>query len=256
MNNIQSSTKTLVIIGNNFIAQSLYEDYKRYGKIKINLTNSISSVNYKVDYIIDSTFNERMQKLTITHCKKNNVDKLLIINHWEKKNIPKIKTTILQAVIYDVYGINHNSFTRQGAGNNDETDINYCTLISESIRRIHESKIGGIPITYIPYGEKTIKLMSIENLYQPINYMISTLNKDSTYCIYDEEKHVGSIINIVKDIIDYKGEVIFHNTNSIYSHDVKNLDFNFKKYKFENNIRRIYRYLLENNPRFDVINNF
>ena len=147
MGNIKKHViKTLVIIGDNFIANSLFNDYKRYGKVKIKISNNISNIKTRVDFIIDCTFNERMQNGSLTYAKVNNLEKILLINHWERKNIPTIDTVILQAILYDVYGTEHNSFHRQGAGNNFDSKINYCTLISEAIRRIHEATIGIPPI--------------------------------------------------------------------------------------------------------------
>jgi hypothetical protein len=93
-----------------------------------------------------------------------------------------------------VYGNEHMSFNRPGSGNNVDDDINYCTLICESIRRVHDSKRDFLPLTYIPYGENIIKYIHIDNLYEPINYMIITLNRNSTYSIYDDEKNIYNII--------------------------------------------------------------
>lgn len=246
------ATKSLVITGDNFIAQSLYNDYKRYGKFKINISRDITSIKYKVDYIIDCSFNERTQNLSLSYCRLNNLEKILLINHWERKNLPKVNTTILQAVLYDVYGIDHNSFNRQGAGNNYESDINYCTLISESIRRIHESKVGGIPIVYIPYGENKIKYIHVDNIYEPINYMLINLKKNSVYGVYNEEKYVSNVIDTIQKVIDYRGKIIIKNNNSIYTQSVKNLDFKSRKFNFEHSIRRIYNYLIYNNIRFMI----
>jgi len=254
MNNVVSgrATKSLVIIGDNFIAQSLYNDYKRYGKFKLNISKDISHVKYKVDYIIDCSFNERTQNLSLSYCRLNNLEKILLVNHWERKNLPDINTIILQSVLYDVYGVDHNSFHRQGSGNNYDSDINYCTLIAETIRRIHEAKIGGIPMVYIPYGENKVRFIHIDHIYEPINYMLTTLKKNSVYAVYDEEKYVSAVLNSVQKILEYPGRVIFKNNNSIYSQYVNNLDFKSKKSNFEYSVRRIYKYLALNNPRFSI----
>jgi len=255
-NTTDRATKSLVIIGDNFIAQSLYNDYKRYGKFKLNISRDITNVRYKVDYIIDCSFNERTQNLSLSFCRMNNIEKILLINHWERKNLPTIDTTILQSILYDVYGVDHNSFYRPGAGNNYETDINYCTLIAESIRRIHEAKIGGIPVVYIPYGETKVRIIHIEQIYEPINHMLTTLKKNSVYAVYSEEKYVSAILNSVQKIIEYQGTVIFNNNNSIYTRPVDTLKVHIKRYNFEQSIRRIYGYLKNNNPRFDIFISF
>jgi len=250
------ATKSLVIIGDNFIAQSLYNDYKRYGKFKLNISHDISHVKYKVDYIIDCSFNERIQNLSLSYCRLNNLEKILLINHWERKNLPDIKTIILQSILYDVYGIDHNSFNRQGAGNNYESDISYCTLIGESVRRIHEAKIGAVPLVYIPYGENKVKIIHIDNVYDPINYMLTTLKKNSVYAVYDEDKYVSAIINSVQKALEYPGRIIIKNNNSIYSQYVNNLDYKRKNTNFEYSIKRIYKYLSLNNPRFSIYQTF
>lgn len=244
------SIPILAIIGDNFISNSLYEYYRRYGKFKLKLYNNISSVKEKIDYIIDSSFNDRTQNMSLTFARVNKLEKILLLNHWERKNLPSMDTIILQAVVYDIYGIEHTSFHRPGAGNNYETDINYCTLISESIRRIHEANIGGVPNVYIPYGENKIKYSHVENIYDPINYMLTNIKKNSTYAIYDEEKYVSFIIDTIQKVLEYQGEIIITNNNSIYTQMVNSLEYKNKRHDFENNIRRIYKYLKYNNPRF------
>jgi hypothetical protein len=243
-------TKTLVIVGDNFIAQSLYNDYKRYGKVKIIIVRDISHIKTKIDFIIDCSFNERTQNLSLTYCRLNNIEKILLINHWERKNLPTINTIILQSILYDVYGTEHNSFIRQGPGNNYESEINYCTLISETIRRIHEAKAGGVPIVYIPYGENKIKCIHIDNIYEPINFMLTNLKKNGAYAVYDEEKYVSSVIDSIEKVIEYKGLVVFENNKSIYTQHINKLDFNYKRNNFEYSIKRIYNYLCFNNVRF------
>ena len=190
--------------------------------------------------------------MTLSYCRVNNLEKVLLINHWERKNLPDINTIILQTILYDVYGTEHNSFYRQGAGNNYETTINYCTLIAEATRRIHEAKIGGVPLVYIPYGENKVKYVHVDNIYSPINYMLTTLKKNSCFAVYDDEKYVSNIIDSIQKTIDYQGKIIVDNNNSIYSQYVKNLDYKSKKDKFSYSIKRIYRYLISNNIRFEV----
>ena len=258
MNNVVSkrSSKSLVIIGDNFIAQSLYADYKRYGKFKLSISKDVSHVKYKVDYIIDCSFNERTQNLSLSFCRLNNIEKILLVNHWERKNLPDIDTVILQSILYDVYGIDHNSFSRPGAGNNYDSDISYCSLVSESIRRVHEAKIGGIPVVYIPYGESKVRIIHIEQIYEPINHMLTALKKNSVYAVYTEEKYVSAILNSVQKIIEYQGTVIFNNNKSIYTQRINNLNLSIKKYNFEYSVRRIYNYLKSNNPRFNIFTSF
>lgn len=255
-NVVNRATKSLVIIGDNFIAQSLYNDFKRYGKVKVNISKDVSHVKYKVDYIIDCSFNERTQNMSLSHCRLNKLDKILLINHWERKNLPTIDTVILQAVVYDVYGTEHNSFYRQGAGNNYDSNINYCTLIAESIRRVHEAKIGGVPNVYIPYGENKVKCIHIDNLYDPINYMLNTIKKNSVYAVFDEDKYVSAVVNSIQKILEYRGRIILRNNNSIYTQHINSLDYKTKKHNFEYLIRRIYKYICLNNPRFNIFREY
>jgi len=250
------ATKSLVIVGDNFIAQSLYNDYKRYGKFKLNISKDITHSKNKVDYIIDCSFNERTQNMSLSYCRLNNLEKIMLINHWERKNLPSIDTIILQGILYDVYGTEHNSFYRQGAGNNYESEISYCTLIAETIRRMHEAKIGGIPVLYIPYGENKIKYSHIDNIYEPINHMLTTLKKNSVYGIYDEEKYTSAVLNTIQKVIEYQGRVVLRSNNSIYTQKVNTLEYKSRKNNLEYSLRRIYKYLCLNNIRFDIFKCF
>lgn len=249
-NKTQVSTESLVIIGSNFISNSLYNNYKRNSIFKVTLLNDINLITHKPKYIIDCTLDKFKQDQIITYCNYNNIDKLLIINHWERTNLPESKTLILQAIVYDVYGSEHMSFHRPGSGNNTEESIKYCTLICEAIRRIHDSKSDFLPITYIPYGETIIKYIHVDNIYEPINYMLCTLDKKSTYSIYDDEKNIESLISSIKDILNYTGNVVVINENRSYTKYIKSLDFNLKKNKLPQEIKKIYNYLLYNNYRF------
>ena len=44
--------KKLLIVGDNFISKSLYDNYKRYGKIKVKYNINIDDINSSYDYII------------------------------------------------------------------------------------------------------------------------------------------------------------------------------------------------------------
>jgi len=248
----QISTESLVIIGSNFISDSLFTDYRRNGKFKVSLANDTNAITNKPDYIIDCSLDKFKQNQTITYSNINNIKKILIINHWERTDLPISNIPILQAIVYDVYGYEHMSFNRPGSGNNTDDDINYCTLISEAIRRIHESKDNFIPITYIPYGEDSIKYLHIDNLYEPINYMLVTLNKSCSFSIYDDDKSINMIVNIIKDIIGYTGRTVITKDKRLYTKYVKSLDFNFKKNSINYEIKKIYNYLLMNNIRFEL----
>ena len=243
-------TESLVIIGDNFISETLYNDYKRFGKVKVLLISDINSITNTPNYIIDCTLNKYKQEDTFKYCGDNNVHKLLLINHWEIKNIPKIDTIILQSIIYDVYGNNHVSFNRQDCGNTFDDGITYCTLISESIRRINDSKNNFIPITYIPYGEDKIKYVNVNNLFEPLNYMIMNIKNNCVFSIYDEEKSIGYILGVIKEVFNYTGDIIILNYEPMYTKYIKSLDYNFKKNYFDFEIKKIHKYLTTNNTRF------
>ncbi len=145
------------------------------------MLNDINTITHKPKYLIDCSLDKFKQNQTITFSNYNNIEKLLIINHWERTDLPESKATILQAILYDVYGNEHISFNRPSSGNNYDDDINYCALICETIRRIYDAKYDFLPITYIPYGENNIKYIHVDNIYEPINYMLLTLKQHQLY---------------------------------------------------------------------------
>lgn len=252
-NTSQSSSESLIIIGDNFISNSLYISYKRIGRIKMSIEDDIINIVKIPTYIIDCTFDKKKQDQIIKYCEINKIKKLLILNHWERKDLPKIDTIIIQAIVYDVYGNEHMSFFRPGNGNIFEDDVSYCSFISEAIRRLYEAKIYGLPIVNIPYSESKVKIIYVDNLYEPINYMMTLFNKNSVYSIYDEEKTIGYLLDPIKETIDYNGSVNIVEGKRYYTQYVKSLDFNIKRNYYDYNIRKIYNYLINNNERFMII---
>ena len=243
-------SEVIVLIGENFIVEHLYNNFKRYSKLKTYKYKSISDLDHKPHYIIDSSFNEKSQNDVLKYAVEKNIKKVVILNHW-KKFINEFKDlVIVQAVVPDVYGEEHMSFSRPGAGNNYDSPISYCSLICESIRRIHEAKVGFIPNLYIQYGEDTFKFLYVENLYQPVQYIIDNIDVTSEYEIYDEQKNAGSMLDIIKDVIEYKGNIEFTNTKTSYNKPLKKLPYQHTYKSFTSNIRNIYKYLIYNNERF------
>jgi nucleoside-diphosphate-sugar epimerase len=157
---------------------------------------------------------------------------------------------VVQAVVPDVYGEEHMSFSRPGSGNYYESPISYCTLICESIRRIHEAKTGFVPNVYIQYGEETLKYLYVENLYQPIQYILDNIHETSEYEIYDEYRNVGVVLDIIRDVLEYKGTVHFENTRTSYNKPLKKLPYQHEYKSFTSNIRTIYKFLVYNHERF------
>lgn len=240
----------LLIIGDNFIAKTLLRDFKRYGKFKLSNTNSPSNIKKQPNYIIDCSLNKNTQDLIIEYCSNNSVDKLLIINHWERTDLKEIDTTVVQCIVYDVYGDDHISLHRPGVGNSYEPDIKYCTLISETIRRIHEAKVATIPILKIPYGEGRLKYSSIDNIFRPINHILNNPKIKPVVAIYDDYKNSASVVSIIQSIINYEGEVVFVDERTSYTKDIERLNILFKCDRFDYSVKNLYKRLKINNPRF------
>jgi len=245
-------SKIIALIGDNFVVKHIYNSFKRYSKQQPFLLNTINELNGNFNYIIDCTFNKKHQDNTIKYIEKNIIEKVIIINHW-KRNLPVIdNTSIIQLILPDIYGDEHDSFSRSGSGNNFDDDVNYCTLICESIRRIHDNKIGFIPNTYINYGESKVKYIHVDNIYKPIQYVIDTIDNNIEFEIYDEEKNVTEVLYIIKDILDYNGNIIFNDTESNYNNSIKKLKFKYNYKSLHNNIKNIYNNLIRYNDRFKI----
>jgi len=246
-------SEVVIIIGENFIAEHLFDNFKRYSKLRTHKINSINEIKEKTNYLIDCTFNEKSQNNLLKYAVENNIKKIVILNHW-KKFINEFKDlTIVQAIVPDVYGEEHISFTRPGSGNNYDSPISYCSLICEGIRRVHEAKAGFIPNLYISYGEETVKYLYVENLYQPIQYIMDNIHITSEYEIYDEYKNVGVILDMIKTMVEYKGQIIVENTKTVYNKPIKKLPFQHNYKPFISTTRSIYKHLIFNNERFMII---
>lgn len=245
-------SKSIVFIGDNFINTYIYENFKRYSNVKPSIYKNINEIKHPYDIIMDCSFNQKSQDDIIKYAIDNKISKILLVNHWKRdlKNIDNL--IIIQIIVPDVYGTEHMSFYRPGSGNNYDSEINFCTLICESIRKIHESKYDLLPLTYIFYGEDKVKYIYVENLYEPINYIVNEINSNCYFEIYDEEKSVNEILSIIKDVIDYRGQIVFENTESIYNKSVKKLDYKHNYKPFRNMVKTIYQYLLCENDRFKI----
>lgn len=240
-------SKKLTIVGDNYISKNLYHDVKRYGKCIPNIIKDISFLREKVDYIIDTTFNSRLQKLSISYTKSNNIDKLIILNHWKISDLDE--PNITQLIVYDIISDEHFSFEREGVGNQDEDKIQYCNFIAEALRRTHEHKIGGIPNLYLYYGEKELRYSNLYNLYKPI---LSLLTKnESVVSYYDGIRTIEQISSIIKDIVEYDGYISITNNREHFTHKHKRIELNTRD-GLHYNLRKIYLYLKSNNPRFFI----
>lgn len=244
-------SKTIVFIGDNFINTYIYENFKRYSNLKPYICKNINELTRSYDYILDCTFNQKSQDNTINFAVTNKLSKVVIINHWKRDFRNTEGVSIIQTIVPDVYGTEHMSFYRPGAGNNFDTCVNFCTLICESIRRIHESRCDQLPHMYISYGEEKVKYIYVENLYEPLNYIINEIDNSCYFEIYDDVKSVTEILSIVKEVIEYEGEIIFENTNTIFNKSVRKLDYKHNHKPLKNMVKIIYQYLLCNNNRFN-----
>lgn len=243
-------SEVIVLIGDNFIVDHLFHNFKRYSKLKTYQFDTIGEIDHHTDYIFDCSFNERSQNDVLKYAVENNVKKVVLLNHW-KKFIAEFKDlVIVQAVVPDVYGEEHMSFSRPGSGNNYDSPISYCTLICESIRRVHEAKTSFIPNLYIQYGEEIVKYLYVENLYEPIQYILDNIHETSEYEIYDEYKNAGSILDIIKEVIEYKGNIEFTNTRTSYNKPLKKLPYQHNYKSFTSNVKNIYKFLIYNHERF------
>lgn len=239
--------KKLTIVGDNYISRRLYQDFKRYGKYTPDIVTNTTNIKERSNYIIDSTFNIKQQQLSINYARNNSIDKLIILNHWKIDDLPD--ENISQMVVYDVLSDEHYTFDRCGYGNQDDGKIQYCNFISETIRRIHEHKVGGLPLLYLTYGEKEIPYSNINNLYKPLLKLLT--QKESLISYYDNKKRTEEVISIIKEVIDYEGDIIFKNNHEFYTHRYKRIDANTYDY-LHKTTTKIYQSLRRNNIRFDI----
>ena len=242
--------KQLVVVGDNFVSETLSTDFKRYGKVKIRQEKNISDVKNAVDFVVDCSFNRGHQNASLSYCKKYDVSKIIILNHWKIQDIPKVKTTVIQAVVYDVYGEGHPSFFRRGSGNHPDPKISYCSLIAEGIRRLHEARVAGMPNAYIPYDEDTVKYVHVSSLFDYINFMLTTISQDSVYSIYEGQKRTGAVLHSIAKAVEYEGNIVHICDGSMYTQYVKKLDIKTKSANLDSSVKRIYTYLRHNNPLF------
>lgn len=250
-NPLSGQAPKLIIIGDNFIASNLFNNFKRFSYFRASYYKTVSELKHGYDVYLDVSFNEKSQVEVIDEAIKNNAGKVLILNHW-KVNFNYNQIPIIQIILPDVYSMDHPAFNKQGNGNCDDPEISYGNLISEAIRKIHESKVQKVPLTYFLYGSENIKYIFIENIYQPVQYAINEINKSKFLEIYDEERNTGIVLNEIKEIIDYDGEIILENTESIYNKPIEKLKVKYKCDSFTYNLKRIYNFLLISNERFIV----
>lgn len=240
-------SKQLTIVGDNYISKQLYQDFKRYGKYTPNIISDITHLHNNTNFIIDTTFNSKLQKLSINYTKINNIDKLIILNHWQILDINE--PNITQLIIYDVISEDHPSFNRCGYGNEEDGKIHYCNFISEALRRIHEYKIGGIPNLYLNYGENDIKYTNINNIHKPLLNLLKENIPITSY--FDGQRRTEHIIYMLKEIIDYNGTITFHNNHEYFTHNIKKIDMATQD-NIYSNIRKLYYSLKFNNNRFEI----
>jgi hypothetical protein len=85
-----------------------------------------------------------------------------------------------------------------------------------------------------------------------LNFILNEIKRTCYYEIFDDVKTLGSILDIIKTVIDYKGDIIFDNIETIKNRPVAKLDFNYKHDSLIYSVRKIYNYLLSNSDRFRI----
>lgn len=247
-------SENVVVVGSSFISDSIFNNFKRFSDKRTYKVENTRNITTIPNYIIDCSFDDKTQQDILEYSSKNNIKKVVLLNHYIK-NITNYKNlVIIQAIVTDIYGRGHEIFNRPGSGNYYDHPIKQHCLISESIRKIHESKFSFVPILYINYKENVIKYIHVDNIHEYIQYILDNINVTSEYEIFDEYKNIGLVLDKIKEIVDYKGTIVVIN-NSEYHHNkqIKSLPNKFKYNSFGYNVKDIYRYLLSNNERFKFI---
>ncbi|MFW6225639.1 MAG: hypothetical protein ACOC3V_01605 [bacterium] len=81
---------------------------------------------------------------------------------------------------------------------------------------------------------------------------MKNIKTSSEYEIYDEYKTIGVVLDKIKEVIGYSGNLIFGKTESRKNKHIKRLPFKYNYNSFDYNIRYIYRSLSISNERFII----
>jgi len=246
----KTPSKSIALIGDNHILGRTNANFKRFSNFKTNTYTTIEKLIYQCDYILDCTFNNESQDRALAHADKYDIEKIILLTN-KSRNIKKYdKLVVIQLIVTDIYGEEHISFDREGAGNAEDCEIGQNSLICEAIRRIHESKLNCVPITYIPYPEDNIKFMYVDNIYRSVEYAFKALSTNSYYEIVDEEKSIGQVLGTIKDVLDYSGQIIHNHTEQSSKPTYRVLDDKHYAKTLDYNIRKIYKFITYTNERF------
>jgi hypothetical protein len=125
----KTPSKSIALIGDNHILGRTNANFKRFSNFKTNTYNTIGQLSYKCDYILDCSFNNESQDRALSYAVKYNIEKIILLTH-KSRNIKKYdKLVVIQLILSDVYGEEHTSFDREGAGNAEECEIGQNTLM-------------------------------------------------------------------------------------------------------------------------------
>jgi len=249
-------TKNILIVGDNHINDHIFNNFKRFSTYRPFTIKNLKELNtkYNYDYIIDCSFDINIQDSIIDYSKNNKTKKVVILSNYKRDLIHIQNLVISQLIITDLYFDEHKSFNRSGFGNDMEFGISYCDFICESLRRIHESKMDLIPNLYINYSTNMIKYIHIDSLYKSIDHVIKNIDNNCYYEIYDEVIEAGQILNMLKEIIDYRGNIVFnYNEKSLNNQNIKRLNLRYKPKSINTSLKNIYNNLIRNNDRFKLL---
>jgi hypothetical protein len=101
----------------------------------------------------------------------------------------------------------------------------------------------------LAYGESDVRYSNVENLHKPILKLLDDNKKIVSY--YDNKKSIEQITFILKDIIDYTGNIVIMNNHEYYTNYIERINIECND-RFYNNIRWMYEYLKINNQRFFI----
>ena len=153
-------------------------------------------------------------------------EEYLLSDYLEFTNEPyaiaKIAGIKLCENYYRQYGSNFISVMPTNLyGPNDNFDLNTSHVLSALIRKFHESKIAGHKqVTVWGTGKPMREFLYVEDLADAVYYIMENVNAKDLYengiahinigC--GEDLTIKELVEIVKDIIGFNGEIIFDTT--------------------------------------------
>jgi len=81
---VPTPSEVIVLIGENFIVEHLFHNFKRFSKMKIYSIDSINKIEKNVNYIIDCSFNEKSQNDVLKYSVENKIKKVIILSNYTR----------------------------------------------------------------------------------------------------------------------------------------------------------------------------